>query len=99
MPTEKIGNYQTSLKGGGRYPHFGKTPNYFRFFLMKASLSAAWNSAQTRKRTLAPWPPKTEKWGGIIYKCQEHISSDHLKKKLGLWTPRLNFDRSCKIGF
>ena len=37
----KIGNYQTflaSLKGGGVYPQFGKTPNYFRFFLVKASL-------------------------------------------------------------
>ena len=36
---EKNGNYQTflaSLKGG--YPQFGKTPNFFRFFLMKVYL-------------------------------------------------------------
>ena len=65
-----------------------------------------WNSAlrccmvlKTRQIKRAPWPPKTEKWGGFIYKCQEHISRDHLKKKLGLQTPRLNLNRSCKIGF
>ena len=31
--------FLTSLKGGGVYLQFGKTPNYFRFFLVKASLT------------------------------------------------------------
>ena len=35
---KKTEMYQTLLKGGGRYPPFGKKPNYFRFFLVKASL-------------------------------------------------------------
>ena len=38
--------YQTSLKGGGRYPPFGKKPNYFRFFLVKASLSHSVTQSQ-----------------------------------------------------
>ena len=41
MSQKKTEIYQTflaSLKGGGAYPQFGKTPNYFRFFLVKASL-------------------------------------------------------------
>ena len=50
MPTEKTGNYQTSLKGGG-YPHFGKTPNYFRFFLMKASLKYPINKQNKLKES------------------------------------------------
>ena len=54
---------------------------------------------KTRQRKQAPCPPKTRKWGCIIYEYQEHIPSDHLKKKLGLRTPWLNFDRPCKIGF
>ena len=40
MSRKKTEIYQTflaPLKGGG-YPQFGKTPNFFRFFLMKASL-------------------------------------------------------------
>ena len=40
MSRKKTEIYQTflaSLKGGG-YPQFGKRPNYFRFFLVKASL-------------------------------------------------------------
>ena len=37
---EKNGNYQSSLKGGGGgVPRIGKRPIYFRFFLLKASLS------------------------------------------------------------
>ena len=37
---EKNGNYQSSLKvGGGGIPPIGKRPIYFRFFLLKASLS------------------------------------------------------------
>ena len=36
---EKYGNYQSSLKGGGGVPHIGKRLIYFRFFLLKASLS------------------------------------------------------------
>ena len=42
MSRKKPEIYQTflaSLKGGGVYPQFGKTPNYFRFFLVKASLN------------------------------------------------------------
>ena len=41
MSRKKTEIYQTflaSLKGGG-YPQFGKRPNYFRFFLLKASLN------------------------------------------------------------
>ena len=41
MSRKKTEIYQTflaSLKGGG-YPQFGKRLNYFRFFLVKASLS------------------------------------------------------------
>ena len=38
---EKTGNYQSSLKGGGGgVPLIGKRPIYFRFFLLKASLSS-----------------------------------------------------------
>ena len=36
----ELGTYQiflALLKGGG-FPQFGKTPTFFRFFLMKASL-------------------------------------------------------------
>ena len=41
---EKTGNYQSSLKGGGGgVPHIGKRPIYFRFFLLKASLSGQKN--------------------------------------------------------
>jgi hypothetical protein len=37
---EKTGNVPNLAKGGGgRYPPFGKKTNYFRFFLVKASLS------------------------------------------------------------
>ena len=37
---EKTGNYQSSLKGGGGgVPRIGKRPIYFRFFLLKASLT------------------------------------------------------------
>ena len=45
MSRKKTEIYQTflaSLKGGGVYPQFGKTPNYFRFFLVKASLRKAY---------------------------------------------------------
>ena len=41
MSRKKTEIYQTflaSLKKGGGYPQFGKTPNFFRFFLVKASL-------------------------------------------------------------
>ena len=52
MPTEKTGNYQSSLKGeGGGYPPIGKTPIYFRFFLMKASLRTTLKKV-TKKRLL-----------------------------------------------
>ena len=54
MPTEKNGNYQTSLMGGG-YPHFGKTPNYFRFFLMKASLTLNGKISVTKSRKSKFW--------------------------------------------
>ena len=46
MSRKKTEIYQTflaSLKGGGVYPQFGKTPNYFRFFLVKASLNVTHN--------------------------------------------------------
>ena len=36
---EKNGNYQSSLKGGEGVPPVGKRPIYFRFFLLKASLT------------------------------------------------------------
>ena len=36
---EKTGNYQSSLKGGGGGLRIGKRPIYFRFFLLKASLT------------------------------------------------------------
>ena len=45
MSRKKPEIYQTflaSLKGGG-YPQFGKRPNYFRFFLVKASLKVKSN--------------------------------------------------------
>ena len=35
---------------------------------------------KTRQRKQAPCPPKTKKWGCIIYEYQEHIPSDQLKK-------------------
>ena len=42
MSRKKPEIYQTFLASlkGGVYPQFGKTPNYFRFFLVKASLRA-----------------------------------------------------------
>ena len=43
---EKTGNYQSSLKGGGGVPRIGKRPIYFRFFLLKASLSRFMDSLQ-----------------------------------------------------
>ena len=43
---------------------------------------------------MPPDPLKLKQWGGIIiYEYQEHLSSDHLKEKLGFRTPRLNFER------
>ena len=36
--TEIDQTFLASLKGGGGDPQFGKTPNFFLFFLMKASL-------------------------------------------------------------
>ena len=48
IPEKKTEIYQTflaSLKGGG-YPKFGKTPNFFRFFPMKASLITQVNYPQ-----------------------------------------------------
>ena len=38
---EKNGNVPNLAKGGGRYPPFGKKTNYFRFFLVKASLTVS----------------------------------------------------------
>ena len=46
MPLKKNGNYQTLLKGEG------KTPNYFLFFLIKASLKEGFKSLKD-----APSPP------------------------------------------
>ena len=40
---EKAGNYQSSLKGGGGVPPIGKRPIYYRFFLLKASLTDGHN--------------------------------------------------------
>ena len=36
--TGNLPNFFGFAKGGG-YPQFGKRPNYFRFFLLKASLN------------------------------------------------------------
>ena len=50
MSRKKPEIYQTflaSLKGGG-YPQFGKRPNYFRFFLVKASLRQEYKVPGTR---------------------------------------------------
>ena len=51
---EKTGNYQSSLKGGGGgVPLIGKRPIYFRFFLLKASLSnVVFSHAYTFKELL-----------------------------------------------
>ena len=56
MSRKKPEIYQTflaSLKGGG-VPQFGKRPNYFRFFLVKASLSWYLNFYSNPENLLEP---------------------------------------------
>ena len=62
---EKNGNVPNLAKGGGRYPPFGKKPNYFRLFLVKASLTHRWKqttestNTQARERILSPQHKQT----------------------------------------
>ena len=46
--TQKLPNL---AKRGGEYPHFGKRPNYFGFFLMKASII----DKSHRKQDISDW--------------------------------------------
>ena len=94
---EKNGNYQSSLKGGG------KRPIYFRFFLLKASLSnngdikfVWWWWVGGYKRSLVQKNFGFEKmFGSNNFRSKENLSL----KKFGPRTaqPKKNYD-SQKIG-
>ena len=37
-----VGHFQKLAKGEGEYPHFGKRPNYFRFFSFEGFPQLGW---------------------------------------------------------
>ena len=71
MSRKKPEIYQTflaSLKGGG-YPQFGKRPNYFRFFLVKASLNLHMKS----QSWTMPISGLKVSWSVVVVQVQSHF--------------------------